>query len=452
MKEILQTKAKPIFQEEKNFLEEKLNIILPNDCWIVGGGTKYVYLDIYSSIPYIKFKVYNDGKFELIKDNSGKLKDYEQFTIDRTIDYEQQRLNEMWEKDIGRTTKFVSEHRDIPYNISISGGKDSEVIYNLWKEMLTRLDFVPDYEFIFFNTSNEVADVYKYIKARKDIRIINPEIGWYQYIKQYDYILPSIFKRFCCTKYKEGQVKKEFDTHSPRVQVTGMRNKESDKRSKYVFYMDYDFDKNLYGNSNMPISWSKLCPIIDWSTTDIWLLMIYKNFYINQKYKNGFTRVGCCICPFSNLYEDQLTKKYYPHIWSKFTHIASEYYNRNYYGKLLGYSLQEFIDGVWKCPVNKDSEYLNKKPTLKNIHEFAEYKGLSDEVAAKFWDKHCKICGKKLAPIEMSMFYKLHGTKEGEPDDRELTCRNCFCKSSGLTKKQYYEMAIGFKESGCKLF
>ena len=38
MKEILQTKAKLIFQEEKNFLEEKLNIILPNDCWIVGGG------------------------------------------------------------------------------------------------------------------------------------------------------------------------------------------------------------------------------------------------------------------------------------------------------------------------------------------------------------------------------------------------------------------------------
>lgn len=149
-----------------------------------GGGTKYVYLDIYSSIPYIKFKVYNDGKFELIKDNSGKLKDYEQFTIDRTIDYEQQRLNEMWERDIDRTAKFVSEHRDISYNISISGGKDSEVLYNLWKEMLTRLDFVPDYEFIFFNTSNEVADVYKYIKARKDIRIINPEIGWYQYIKR----------------------------------------------------------------------------------------------------------------------------------------------------------------------------------------------------------------------------------------------------------------------------
>lgn len=452
MKEILQTKAKPIFQEEKKFLEEKLNIILPNDCWIVGGGTKYVYLDIYSSIPYIKFKVYNDGKFELIKDNSGKLKDYEQFTIDRTIDYEQQRLNEMWEKDIDRTAKFVSEHRDIPYNIAISGGKDSEVIYNLWKEMLTRLDFVPDYEFLFFNTSNEVADVYKYIKARKDIRIINPEIGWYQYIKSKNYILPSTFNRFCCSVYKEGQVRKQYDNSKPRMQVTGMRSKESVKRKNYSFFMDYDFEKELYGSSNLPKLWGKLCPIIDWTNTDIWLLMILKEFFINQKYRNGFSRVGCCFCPFSNSYEDNLIRKFYPYLWKRFSQIVEQNYKNHEVAKLSGYTIQEYINGIWKRPSHKSLEFLNKKPTPKNIHKFAEYKGLSDEMAAKFWDKHCKICGKKLTPIEMSMFYKLHGTKEGEPDDRELTCGNCFCKSSGLTKKQYYEMAIGFKESGCKLF
>ena len=38
MRTILQTKAKPIFQEEKEFLESRLNIEIPNDCWIVGGG------------------------------------------------------------------------------------------------------------------------------------------------------------------------------------------------------------------------------------------------------------------------------------------------------------------------------------------------------------------------------------------------------------------------------
>ena len=35
--EIKQLKAKPIFDEERRFIESRLNISLPNDCWIVGG-------------------------------------------------------------------------------------------------------------------------------------------------------------------------------------------------------------------------------------------------------------------------------------------------------------------------------------------------------------------------------------------------------------------------------
>lgn len=35
--EIKQLKAKPIFDEEKCFIESHLNISLPNNCWIVGA-------------------------------------------------------------------------------------------------------------------------------------------------------------------------------------------------------------------------------------------------------------------------------------------------------------------------------------------------------------------------------------------------------------------------------
>lgn len=452
MKKIFQTKAKPIFQEEKEFLENRLNIEIPNDCWIVGGGTKYVYLDIYSKSPCIKFKVHDDGKFELIRDDREKLKDYEPLTISQTIEQEKSRLLENWEHDVERTANFVSEYRNIPYCISISGGKDSEVLYNLWKEVLTRLDFVPDYEFIFFNTSNEVADVYRYIKARKDIRIINPEVGWYQFLKENNYMLPSTYRRYCCSIYKEGQVKKVFNTSLPRVQVTGMRNKESYKRSKYDFFMDYDFDKKLYGSFNLPKLWSKLCPIIDWTTTDIWLLIIMKDFFINQKYKNGWTRVGCCICPFSNSYDDELLRAYYPKIWDRFTLIAAKNYERYGAAQVMGYSVDEFIHGAWKSARSKDMEFLDKKPTKENIHEYAEYKGLSDEMAAKFWNRECRECGKKAPPVAMSMFYRLYGRKEGEPDNRKPICVGCFCKQNNITRKQFYEMALRFKEEGCTLF
>lgn len=365
---------------------------------------------------------------------------------------EKDRLQQDWDRDVERTAKFVSEHRDVPYSISISGGKDSEVLYNLWKEMLTKLNFVPDYEFIFFNTSNEVADVYKYIKARKDIRIINPDIGWYQYIKAMGYVLPSIFNRFCCSVYKEGQVRKQYDNSKPRMQVMGMRNKESGKRKDYVFFMDNKFDQDLYAHSNIPKLWSKLCPIIDWTNTDIWLLMILKGFFINQKYKNGFPRVGCCFCPFSSSYDDELTRKFYPHLWKRFAKIVEQCYENHETAKLSGYTVQDYINGIWKNPRDKSLEFLDKKPTPENIHKFAEYKGLSDEMAAKFWDKKCEKCQKKLTPTEISVFYRIYGRKEGEEDDRQGICVKCFCKENNISKKEYYEMALGFKESGCNLF
>lgn len=453
IKTIRQTKAKPIFQEEKEFIESKLNISLPNDCWATGGGTKYVYLDIYSKTPYIKFKVHNDGYFELLTNNSEALKDYQQCTVAETVEQERIRLSEMWERDIQRTVQFVTEHKDIPYNISISGGKDSEVLYHLWKEVLARLDFVPEYEFIFFNTTNEVPDVYKYIKSLPDVKIINPDMGWYQYVKEVQKNqLPTIFKRSCCSKYKEGQVRRIYDNNSPRVQVIGMRNKESSKRASYEFFMDYDFDIKLRGNSTMPKLWSKLCPLIDYTTTDIWLTILLYGFAINQRYKYGWSRVGCCICPFSNTYEDKLLQKHYPTFWERFVRLATFCYNNSHILQIEGYTLQEYIDGVWKRPQSKDLQWLKLKPTKENIHKYAEYKGLSDEMAAKFWDKKCKSCGKKTIPIENAMFYRIYGRKEGEEDIRDSICVKCFCKENNISKKEYYEMALEFKEGGCNLF
>lgn len=37
-------------------------------------------------------------------------------------------------------------------------------------------------------------------------------------------------------------------------------------------------------------------------------------------------------------------------------------------------------------------------------------------------------------------------------DDRQGICVKCLCKENNMTKKEYYEMALGFKENGCNLF
>lgn len=449
---IKQTKVKPIFKEEKEFLESKLGIEIPGGCWTRGGGTRYVFLDIYSKTPYIKFLVHDDGKYELITDNREKLKKYKAKSMVETLECERDRIDDQWRNDVKRTAEFVREHKNVPYNISISGGKDSEVLYNLWKEVLTKLDFAPEYEFIFFNTSNEVPDVYRYIKQRKDIRIINPSVGWYQYIKDKNYLLPTVFNRFCCSVYKEGQVKKQYDNKSARVQVTGMRANESTKRSKYAFFMDHEFEKRLYGSSNVPKKWSKLCPIIDWTTTDIWLLMLIKGFFVNQKYKYGFQRVGCNICPFSSSYEDDLNRHYYPFLWHRFEEIIRQSYRLHEVTQISGYTEDEYVNGKWKTGKSQSLHYLNRKPTKENIQAFADYKGLSFEMAAKFWNRICGECGKKLNPTEISMYYKINGRREGEEDNRKPVCKKCFCKHNNISDKDYFTMAREFKESGCDLF
>jgi hypothetical protein len=57
-------KAKPIFTEEKEFIESHLPQIapIPDGCWIGGGSTKTVFVDLYSSEYLFKFKVENGGE------------------------------------------------------------------------------------------------------------------------------------------------------------------------------------------------------------------------------------------------------------------------------------------------------------------------------------------------------------------------------------------------------
>lgn len=57
---------KPIFEEERIFLQERLGIELPTDCW---RNSSKVYLVFTQTVPYLQFKVEN-GKLMLVKSNA----------------------------------------------------------------------------------------------------------------------------------------------------------------------------------------------------------------------------------------------------------------------------------------------------------------------------------------------------------------------------------------------
>jgi phosphoadenosine phosphosulfate reductase len=132
--------------------------------------------------------------------------------------------------------------------------------------------------------------------------------------------------------------------------------------------------------------------------------------------------------------------------------LATDSYNKYNIFQLEGITINEFVNGIWKRPESKESLYLERKPTSENIHALAEFKGISDDMALKYWNHTCSKCGKNVIPIANSMFFKIYGRMENEEDNRGRLCQKCLCEALNITSKEYFEKALQYKNEGCELF
>ena len=329
------------------------------------------------------------------------------------------------------------------------------VTYNVWKEALSQIDNPPEWIINFANTSNDTADTYREIKSlpQDKLNILNPKIGFYQWIEDVKhYYLPSIRVRNCCSTYKEGQTNKAYDNNRPTIMVSGLRSKESTKRSKYSNLMTYEWSMEHIGSYNLPKKWIMFAPLCeDWADEDIWLYLLMTKTHFNPMYKKGFHRVGCLICPFQQDYVDLLIQYWYPKAWERWLKILKKNYDITLVEKTLKWTFEEWANGEWKSSFSKEHMIISQKPTPERIKELAELKGISEAMAVKYFNRTCP-CGKKLNPTEISMFFKTQGRLENQEDNRNILCKSCLCDKMGWTKTQYKEKRIEFQESGCNLF
>ncbi len=56
---------------------------------------------------------------------------------------------------------------------------------------------------MFNNTTLDCADTYKFVKSMKDVEIITPKEGYYQWRERYN-IVNTRLNRGCCTIFKEN--------------------------------------------------------------------------------------------------------------------------------------------------------------------------------------------------------------------------------------------------------
>jgi phosphoadenosine phosphosulfate reductase len=174
--------------------------------------------------------------------------------------------------------------------LAFSGGKDSIVIYDLAKK--AGIPIEPHYHF----TTVDPPELTRFIKTNY------PEIPWDRpdCIKKHrggePVNIKSMFQliafkgtpptrriRYCC------EILKEYGGRG-RVVIDGVRWAESKRRSQRRMYERCSKNDDTY----------YLHPIIDWSDEDVWDYIHQNNLKYCSLYDEGFTRIGCIMCPLTS--------------------------------------------------------------------------------------------------------------------------------------------------------
>lgn len=192
-----------------------------------------------------------------------------------TIDLEKKIKNSI--EIIKKTEKLALKYNEFGYHLAFSGGKDSQVIYELAKMAGVKFNAY------FYKTSIDAPELLSFIRSNyQDVIWLKPNETMYQIILR-KRMLPTRKRRFCCEILKERQGLKS-------VVIVGLRKSESVSRSK----------RNEISHSCVNgIDKFLLSPILNWTNSDVW------QFLKNRKIEscilyNKFNRIGCIGCPMNN--------------------------------------------------------------------------------------------------------------------------------------------------------
>lgn len=193
---------------------------------------------------------------------------------------------------------------------SFSGGKDSQVVLDL----CTRAIPPESFEVIYSDTGYElppslalydqIIEFYhqkfptlKFSVARNHESVINywDKIG-----------TPSDTHRWCCSIMKTAPLYRMLKIEGTNKQARiltfdGVRAEESTRRSGY----------NREGRGVKHDTVINARPILYWNTTEVFLYMFEHKLPINPAYRQGMTRVGCLLCPFSSEWNEHIAKLHY---------------------------------------------------------------------------------------------------------------------------------------------
>jgi phosphoadenosine phosphosulfate reductase len=185
---------------------------------------------------------------------------------------------------------------DLPSIISFSGGKDSLACLLLTLDAGLRLPV------FFVDTGLEFPETVEHVHRvaeKHDLTLIVETAPPEAFFGNLDYFgPPGRDFRWCCKTNKLGPTVRAILKHYPEgvLSFIGQRRYESEQRSEKPRVWRNPWTPGQVGAS----------PIQDWTALHVWLYIFSKGEEYNPWYDWGLDRIGCFLCPASDLAELEL--------------------------------------------------------------------------------------------------------------------------------------------------
>ena len=200
------------------------------------------------------------------------------------------------EKRVTEATGFIKntiERNNLPAIVSFSGGKDSLVT------LLLTLDAGLKLPVLFVDTGLEFDETVQHVHEtceRHGLKLIEEKAPTDAFFGNLVYFGPPAKDfRWCCKTNKLGPTVGAITKYFPDgvLSFIGQRKYESEARNAKPRVWKNPWTPGQIGAS----------PIQNWSAMHVWLYLFYKKEPFNVWYTRGLDRIGCFLCPASDLSE-----------------------------------------------------------------------------------------------------------------------------------------------------
>jgi phosphoadenosine phosphosulfate reductase len=223
-------------------------------------------------------------------------------TWERAVEANAHILSLFEEKAIG-FIRSVAEENPLPATVSYSGGKDSLATLLVVLKAIGKVPLIfADSGLEFPETCRNVQD----IKEQFGLEVVTAHHGgrfWEIFDRDGP---PAVNARWCCAACKLHPVNEAIrERWGECLSFIGQRKYESAKRMA---------SKRIWRNPKVQNQLAA-APIHQWTALHVWLYLFREHARYNPLYARGFDRIGCFMCPSSDMAVIQLIEETHPDLW-----------------------------------------------------------------------------------------------------------------------------------------